>query len=179
MSTLPKTIKSKSIYKNNYLEILVDTLKLDNKQWEHVHFVKPNENGVAVIPHKNDKIFLLKQYRHPIKKYLWQIPMGQIEKDSLQKKQQKQNYKKKLVLLQKVFEKIGIISAEPGMSSQKEIIYVAKGLSKVSTKRHYNEIVIKARWFDMSQIDKMIKTSQIICGFTLSSILLYKVNYLN
>ncbi len=179
MSTLPKAIKSKSIYKNNYLEILVDTLKLDNKQWEHVHFVKPNENGVAVIPHKNDKIFLLKQYRHPIKEYLWQIPMGQIEKGQSPEEAAKAELQEEAGFAAKSFEKIGIISAEPGMSSQKEIIYVAKGLSKVSTKRHYNEIVIKARWFDMSQIDKMIKTSQIICGFTLSSILLYKVNYLN
>ena len=178
MSSLPKAIISKSIYKNNYLEILVDTLKLDNKQWEHVHFLKSNKNGVGVIPCANDKIFLLKQYRYPTKEYLWQIPMGQIEKGQIGEEAAKAELQEEAGFTAKSFKKIGIISAEPGMSSQKVLIYVAKDLSKVSTKRNYNEIVIETRWVNMFQIDKMIKTSQIICGFTLSAILLYKINYL-
>ena len=84
-----KLIKSKSIYKGRIVELLVDKVKLVNGKSATREVVK-HPGAVTIIPvksycrggfiHPEDKIVLVEQYRHPIKKITLEFPAGTLNK---------------------------------------------------------------------------------------------------
>lgn len=178
MQKVPKLISSKSVFKNKFQEIKVDTIELDGYKWEQVYFVKPNKNGVGILPVDETGIYLVNQYRHASKAFFWQIPMGMIDISSTELETAKKELLEETGLTAKEFVKIGSIFAEPGMSNQEEFIYVAKGLSQKQQNLEKSEINLKVKHFTFKEINEMVKNGEIKCGFTLSSLYLLQNNYL-
>ncbi len=177
MQKIPKLISSTSAYKNSFQEIRVDVLGIDGKKWEQVYFVKPNKNGVGVLPVDERGIYLVNQYRHASSAFLWQIPMGMMEKGSSELQTAKAELLEEAGLEAREFIKIGSLFPEPGMSNQEEFIFVAKGLTSIGQQPEDTEIGIQVKHFTFEEIEQMIKTGEIKCGFTLSALYLFRNNH--
>lgn len=173
-----KVKSTRSVYKNRYVDVRVDTLKLKTHIWEYVYFVKPQKNSVGIIPLDKYGLYLVRQYRHASKLYLWQIIGGMIESGNTEKETAKKELKEEAGLVAKKMRRLGAFIAEPGMSPQKTIIYTAEHLTFEQNIPHITETGIQLKYFPFKQISNMIKKEQIICGFTLSSLLLLKNNCL-
>ncbi|NCO89087.1 hypothetical protein AUK04_03505 [Candidatus Roizmanbacteria bacterium CG2_30_33_16] len=169
-----KTLSSKSIYQNKFVEVKVDKVESDKNTWEQVYFVKPNKNSVGIIPMDNSGIYLVNQYRYASKEYLWQIPMGMIDKANNELETAKIELREEVGLTAKKFTRIGSFIAEPGMSPQATIIFVAEGLDKVKNNPDLSEVNLQAKHFSFEQIDRKVKEGDIKCGFTLSSLIWLK-----
>ncbi len=178
MNKVPKVISSKSVYNNKFQEIKVDVLELDGYKWEQVYFIKPNKDGVGVLPVDESGIYLVNQYRHASQAFLWQLPTGMMDPGSTEIDTAKHELLEEAGLTAKEFVKIGSIFAEPGMSNQEEFIYLAKGLEKREQHLDETEQGMKVKHFSFDEIEKMIKSGEIKCGFTLSALMLYRNNYL-
>lgn len=178
MHEIPNLIGSKLVFQNKHQKVIVDTLELEGNQWEQVYFVKPNKNGVGILPVDNTGIYLINQYRHASHSFLWQIPSGMINVGSSEIETAKHELLEEAGLLAKEYVKIGSILAEPGMSDQEEFIYLAKNLEKREQNLEISEVIEDVKHFTFLEIDRMVKNGEIKCGFTLSALLLYKNNYL-
>jgi ADP-ribose pyrophosphatase len=81
-----KILKSKVIHEKHGRKVVVDTLECaDGSSYEWVYFgdakVKDNPTAVAVAAFtKDDKMLLVKQYRHPLGKLIYDLPAGGIRK---------------------------------------------------------------------------------------------------
>ncbi len=74
-----KVTKSKPIYNKHGTLILEDTLEFaDGTTHEYVYFKSTGTVAVAAFT-KDNKIILTKQYRHPLKEVVYNIPGGAIE----------------------------------------------------------------------------------------------------
>lgn len=175
---IPKTLNSNSIYKNPYLEIKVDTIEMDGNSWEYAYFTKPEHNAVTVIPKEGDNLYLVYQYRYPNKKFFWQFPAGMIDKGQTPESTAKIELQEEAGITAKKYIKIGTMVAEPGMSNQKSIVFVAEDLTLGEKKLAISEIGMKLKKFSLEEIQQMIKNEEITCGFTLSALLLLQNNYL-
>ena len=169
---------SKSIYKNKYTEVLVDTLKLDGHEWEHVYLIKPNKKGVGVIPLDAEGIYLVNQYRHPIRSFLWQLPMGMIDIGMSEEETVRQELLEEAGFKAKHLTRIGSFFAEPGVIDQEQVVYVAEKLKAVEQKPEETEVGMKVKHFTFAEINSMILNGELQCGFTLSSLLLFNKIYL-
>ncbi len=178
MKKIPKTIASKSVYKNQYLQVKVDTLKLNGNEWEYAYFLKPNRNGVSILPVDEKGIYLVYQYRHASNAFLWQIPMGMIDKGSSEIETARNELLEEAGIVAKKLIKIGSVIAEPGMSNQEEFVYVAKDLTFEKQKTHFNEVGMEVKHFTYENIKEMVRQGEIKCGFTLSALHLFRNNYL-
>lgn len=177
MTNIPIVVTSKSIYKNEYLEIKVDALGQNENVWEHAYFVKPNANGAGVLAADETGIYLVNQYRHPSREYFWQIPMGMIDEGMGELETAKKELGEETGITAETYTPIGHFVAEPGMSNQKTFVYVAEGLTFGDTHFDPSEVGMKLKHFTFEEIQEGIRKGAITCGFTLSALLLYKNNY--
>jgi len=79
-----RTLKSKIIFEKHGRKVVVDTLECaDGSKYEWVYFgdtkVKDNPTAVAVAAFtEDDKMLLVKEYRHPLGKLIYDLPAGGI-----------------------------------------------------------------------------------------------------
>jgi ADP-ribose pyrophosphatase len=173
---IPKTISSRSVYTNPYIDVLVDTLEFKGKQWEQAYFVKPNSDTVGILPVTPTGMYLVSQYRYASRDYFWQIAMGQVDKGHTELDTATHELAEEVGFKAKELIKIGSFNAEPGMSPAKTHIYLATGLSSVEAQAEASEVGMKAKLFNFAEIEDMIQDGRILCGFTLSAYLLYKLH---
>ena len=102
--------------------------------------------------------------------------MGQVDKNSTELDTATHELAEEVGFKAKDLKKIGSFNAEPGMSPAKTHIYLATGLVSVVAHAEGSEVGMKAKLFTFSEIENMIKDGRILCGFSLSAYLLYKLN---
>lgn len=160
------------------MEIKVDTLSLNNNEWEYAYFIKPNKNGAGVLPIDETGVYLVNQYRYPSHDFFWQIPMGMVDEGSTELETAKKELLEETGISAKKLTFIGSFVAEPGMSNQETFVYAGEELSFGEKHEEANEIGMRLKHFTFVEIEQYIAKGRIKCGFTLSALLLLKNNYL-
>lgn len=70
-----------TIHKGKVFELIRENITLENGTTTDMEFIE-HPGATAIIPFLDDNlIVLLKQYRHALKKYIWEIPAGTLEPD--------------------------------------------------------------------------------------------------
>src|SRR3989338_11639230 len=75
MSRVWRKIKGKRVHKNPWYSLWEDTvIRTDNKKAKY-YVVRREQPTSIIIPLQANKIYLVSQYRYPIKKRSWVLPM--------------------------------------------------------------------------------------------------------
>ncbi|MDO5027071.1 MAG: NUDIX hydrolase [Tissierellia bacterium] len=73
------TIKSEKIYEGKIIKVRVDTVELPDQAYAKREIVE-HARGVGIVAiDKDQNIFLVKQFRKPIEKAIYEIPAGLVE----------------------------------------------------------------------------------------------------
>lgn len=76
---IEETIKSEKIYEGKIIKVRVDTVELANRNYAKREIVE-HSRGVGIVALTEDnEIFLVKQFRKPLEKYIYEIPAGLVE----------------------------------------------------------------------------------------------------
>ncbi|PIY71632.1 hypothetical protein COY87_05165 [Candidatus Roizmanbacteria bacterium CG_4_10_14_0_8_um_filter_33_9] len=170
----PKTIDSRLVYSDSYINIIHDILMFKSRQWNQVYLDKVNKNSVVIVPVEKDGVYLIKQYRHPVNKFLWQFPAGTYENKLNPLQLAKKELREETGMTAQRITKIGTMFSEPGLSTDKTTIFVAEALSRLKKQTlDQSEIGMEVCFFKFEIIMKMIRERKIKCGITLSAYLLY------
>ena len=74
--------ESKTHYRGAILDILRDDIELDGHVLHREYMT--HDDAVAVLPvregEKGEEVLLIRQYRHPIRRIMWEIPAGLFRK---------------------------------------------------------------------------------------------------
>lgn len=74
-----ETIKTEKIYEGKIIKVRVDTVELPNRSYAKREIVE-HDRGVGIVAITDDKeIYLVKQFRKPIEKVIYEIPAGLVE----------------------------------------------------------------------------------------------------
>lgn len=169
-----RTISSRVAYRNERYSIWEDKVIRPDGSSGKYYFVdrKPT---VVIIPLDKDKIWLVEQFRYPIKLRIWELPMGTTESNSSGLKHAKKELKEETGFKARNWKKLGYFAWASGMSNQLAYIYLATGLTPGKTEREPEEMDMKMKAFSLKQIDNMIGKSQIIDDGTISAIYHFKL----
>jgi len=168
-------LKSKKIFTSDILTLFRDTLKTPLQAKTNWEYIQRKQSGVVIIPYfpSTDSFILVKQYRHPIKKSIWQFPGGGKSKNQTFYQTAKTELLeetgyscKKLISLGKVYPNTGIIS-------NSGYIYIA--INPVfQQKPQKNSIeIIASKKFTHQQFLSLIKKGYIRDNWSLSAYLLF------
>ncbi|MDO5040764.1 MAG: NUDIX hydrolase [Peptoniphilus sp.] len=79
MDYIERTMKSDKIYDGKIVKLRIDTVELPNKKYSKREIVEHSPAVAIVAVTQEDELLLVKQYRKPIEKMIYEIPAGMVE----------------------------------------------------------------------------------------------------
>ncbi len=168
--------KSKVIHKTPWIEIIEDTCLADETELTYTYTKRVDEGPVIIAEENDGSIWLVQQYRHPIKKVLWQLPAeGKLPNESW-KEAAKRGLGEELQLEAQQLLNLGEYFTDPGGLEQKYQLFVATDLITKNLEPHHQndeieELCIKN--FSREEIDQMISSGKICDNWTLAGLYLF------
>ena len=164
-------LDSKTVFNGRLFKVTVDKVKLSHER-EVTREVVHHRGAVGIIPFTQNKIVLVRQYRYPIKKVLFEIPAGTLEKNEEPIVCAKRELSEETGYRADSFKYLGDIFIAPGYCTEKISLYFAEALEKGQQRSEEDED-IKVELFDLKEvIEKIhcgdIRDAKTICGIYLA-----------
>jgi ADP-ribose pyrophosphatase len=167
-------IKSSTTSKIDRFQVIMDEVTLpngDEKTFSYLNFAK----GVCILPITNDgEVICLKQYRHALKSWEWELPAGMIDREDLpaietakKELEEETGYKAEHWL------ELGSFYPSPGSTSEEIFLFAAAGL-KSTEQNLENSEQIELHNLSMEELKTLVQKGEFKHGAGLAAILRYK-----
>jgi len=155
-----KLISSKEITKNRIFTVTQDHA-VDPGGFQIERAIVQHRGSAVVMP-VNDKkhILLVKQYRLPARKYLWELPAGTVDPGETVFQAARRELAEETGLRAGKMQKLAEFYPSPGFLTEKMTIYLATDLTKGEATPMEDER-IETQWFKAEEIDRMIRDGKI------------------
>lgn len=136
-----------------------------------LHFAK----GVCILPiTDNHEVVVLKQYRHAIKSWQWELPAGTIDhEDQAPIEVAKKELEEETGYTAEHWLDLGSFYPSPGSTSEEIFLYAAAGL-RPSVQKLENSEQIELHTISMEEVKNLVKNGEFKHGAGLAAILRYK-----
>ncbi len=169
-----KAIDSKIIFSGKVFKVKLDKIKyLNSGNIAPREVVIHNGGAVVLAVTEENKIILVKQFRYPFRKYLWELPAGKLDEDELPIDCARRELKEETGYEADSLIKLGSIYTSPGYSSEELHIFLATDLKPGKTDREEGEEDMKLAEASFEEFERMIRTGEIKDSKTISALQLY------
>jgi ADP-ribose pyrophosphatase len=126
----------------------------------------PKTVGILPLIGK-DKIVLIRQFRFPINKEIWEIPAGKLDKGEKPEVGANRELKEETGYEARELKKIGEFYLAPGYSTEYMYLFLARGLNKREQSLEKGEKIEEVKIFSKKEVLKMIKSRKIVDAKTI------------
>ena len=169
MEFTEKTIDSQLIYDGRVVKLYKDKIELSTGSESFREVVK-HSGGVVILARKEDKILLVKQFRYPMKKVLFELPAGKLETGEDPFEAAKRELEEETGYCAEKWTKLGYVYTSPGYSDEKLYLFKAEDLKFTHCHPDEGEI-IQAFEYKYDDVLKMIDNGEINDAKTLCALL--------
>ena len=129
------------VYHGKVFELIRENVTLENGTTTDVEFIE-HPGATAVIPFLDDnRIVLLKQYRHALKKYIWEIPAGTLDPKEEIISCAKRELIEETGYSAAQWHRLGEITPVPGYSNERIHIFLATELQPADQNLDEDEVI--------------------------------------
>lgn len=170
-----KRICSKKIYKGRAVDFLVDRVELPNKREGEREYLS-HPGAVAIIPILNNKgdILLVRQYRYPVDRTLYELPAGKLEKGENPISTARRELREETGLAAGRMKKLYKFFTSPAFSTEIIHIYLALDLKSAKSKPDSDEF-IQLKIFNIDQVINLIKARKIMDSKTIIGLMVWEI----
>ena len=168
-----KTISSKELIRTPIFYVTQD-VALDPDGFEIKRAIVQHPGSAVVMPVDDKKrVLLVRQYRLPALKYLWELPAGRGDAGETPLQAARRELAEETGYRARKFQKLAVFFPSPGFLAEKMTIYLATGLTE-GKKTPMEDERIQTRWFTAREIDGLIRSYKIIDAKTQIGFLKWK-----
>lgn len=164
-----KTVKSTEIYKGKIITVKKDDVILPDGA-SAVREVVCHSGGSAVVAEKDGKILMVRQYRYPYGKELWEIPAGKLNPGEDPEITAVRELEEEGGVIAGRVEKMFEVYPTPAYDDEIIRIYRAFDLKKSKQRLDADEF-LSSEWIDKKALKIMIENGEIKDGKTLIALL--------
>lgn len=170
MKKPPQTIKSKTLYQGRVLDVIQETIRYGNDN-EKIFDLISHPGAVVVLPQLNNGNFLLiKQYRHAVKKFIYEIPAGTLEKGEEPLECAEREIVEETGYQAAKWHSLGTQYPTPGFCDELQYCFLARELTPKTGQMDEDEIIETVE-FDAKQLRELVLKSSLCDGKSLACIL--------
>lgn len=168
-----KTVSSEERYRCGIFWVTEDRA-VDSDGFE-IHRAVVRHGGSAVMMPVDDKgrILLVRQYRLPAQRALWELPAGRVDPGEKVLQAAKRELKEETGYRARNWKKLASFYVSPGYVAEKMTIFVATGLVEGEARPMEDER-IECRWFSARELEQMIQASKLLDAKTILGFLLWR-----
>ena len=173
---IPEVLESEEVYKGKIITIKRDTLtRGDGKNFVRETAVSSDAVAVVAIDEQG-RILLIRQYRHPMGRPVWEIPAGKMDVDGEQPEETAiRELQEETDTTAESVELLTLFLNSAGWTNEKTYVYLAKGLRDVPEfQRENEEADIEKKWVSLEDAYEMVRTGELDDAKTVIGILLAK-----
>ena len=169
---MPAEINSfKTIHEGRVFSLVSENYTLKNGVTSQMDFIQ-HPGAAAMVPMMSpDEVILIKQYRHAIREFIWEIPAG-----TLDPKESPLNCARRELIEETGYaatdwHQLGTITPLPGCSDERIHIFLALNL-EIAEQNLDDDEMLKVHQLKLDDALQMILTGEIADGKTISGLFL-------
>jgi ADP-ribose pyrophosphatase len=167
-----KIISSKELLKNKLFSV-VDEVAHDSSGFEiHRSIIKHPGSAVMLAVDEKSRVLLVKQFRLPAEKDLWEIPAGRLDPGETPLQSAKRELAEETGYTAKKWTKLTSYWASPGYVAEKMNVFLARDLTEGKPQPMEDER-IEAQWFSKKKVREWILDGKIQDGKTIVAFYLW------
>ncbi len=168
-----KIISSVEKYKNRLFTVSEDDA-VDPSGFEIKRAIVHHRGSAVMMPVDDRKrVLLVRQYRLPAQRFLWELPAGSIDEGEKPLQTAKRELKEETGYRAKNWTKLVSFFPSPGFLTEKMTIYLATGLTAGQAEPMDDER-IETRWFSAKEIEAGIESGEILDAKTMLGYFFWK-----
>lgn len=162
--------KITEIYQGRVLRFTVEQVRLPNDHIATLEMVH-HPGGAAVVALDDDnRICLVRQYRHAVGDWIWEIPAGKIDNGDPPLQTAQRELAEEAGREAAQWRSLGEYLSSPGFLTEVVHLFLATGLSTVQNDLEATE-VLEAHWFAYEDVLRMAQSGELRDGKSLAALL--------
>lgn len=153
------------VYKGRVFSVEVDDVALPNGRKAQLAIVR-HPPSVVIIPFHNDgRIVLIHQYRHALKRKIWEVPAGNLEPGESPESAAVRECEEEIGLVPATVERLGGLFPVPGYCDEEMIFYRVSDLKPPapdSVRKPDDDEDIQSRPMPVAEAKAMVARGEIV-----------------
>lgn len=168
-----KLIASEERYRSGIFRVTEDHA-VDPDGFEIRRAIVQHRGSAVMMPvDGKGRILLVRQYRLPARKKLWELPAGRLDEGERPLAAARRELEEETGYRARKWTKLTSFYVSPGYVSERMTIFLASELAQ-GTASPMEDERIESRWFTPREIDEMIRRGRIIDAKTIIGFLVWK-----
>jgi 8-oxo-dGTP pyrophosphatase MutT (NUDIX family) len=156
-------------YENKWLRVREDTVRRPDGS-QGIYGVVERREFVVVVPWQDGRITMVEQYRYPIRRRLWELPMGTCEPGNAPLITAAAELQEETGLVAGSLAFIGTVFQGAGYSDQVGHIFLATDLREGPTSREVSEQGMVQRALSLAEVEAMVRDGTLQDAVTLATL---------
>jgi ADP-ribose pyrophosphatase len=161
-----KIVSSKEVYKCGLFRVTEEEATDPGGFHIRRSIVRHMGSAVMMAVDQKNRILLVRQFRLPAAKYLWELPAGRLDAGEKPLQAARRELKEETGYKARSWKKLATFWPSPGFVDEKMSIFLATGLIAGEAQPMDDER-IECRWFACEELDWMIASGKIEDGKTI------------
>jgi ADP-ribose pyrophosphatase len=161
-----KLISSTEITSTPIFSVTLDRA-IDPRGFEIKRAIVQHGGSAVIMPvDERGRVLLVRQYRLPARRYLWELPAGRVDEGESVLKAARRELREETGYTAKSWKKLAAFFPSPGFLAEKMAIFLATGLTAGPPTPMEDER-IETRWFAARELGAWIDAGKIIDAKTI------------
>ena len=165
-----KLISSKELIKTPIFHVTQDRA-IDPDGFEIKRAIVQHGGSAVMMPiDDRRRVLLVRQYRLPARRFLWELPAGRVDEGETPLQAAKRELVEETGYRAKKWAKLAEFFPSPGFLAEKMTIYTARDLTE-GEKKPMEDERIEVQWYTAREMDGLIQSGKIIDAKTMIAFL--------
>jgi len=164
------TDSKREIFKGRIIRLNLETVTLPNGQVADLEIVHHPGGAAVVALDAENRVCLLRQYRHAAGGWLWELPAGKLDNAEAPLLCAQRELEEEAGVQARDWQSLGKIVSSPGVFTEVIHLYLARALRAVPVRQEDHE-VIEVHWLPWTEAQRMAQVGEIEDGKTLAGLL--------
>jgi len=148
------------VYKGKIIDVDIERIRLPNGREMDLEIVRHPGGAAVVAVDRDQRVCLLRQYRHVAGGWIWELPAGKLDDGEAPRRTAERELAEEAGLAAERWDELGSELSSPGIFNEVIHLYLARGLHAVEPNTEEHE-VLEVHWVPLRQALQWAQSGEI------------------